>query len=1036
MTRQAPDHSLDPPDQPAIPPHVPPPYDLDFQQLVSFDNGHQSADTATNGGAHGQVDNFATSPRLTVLDVLIIGNSGFQSFDEFEHFCELYKKPYHEMEEEERMKLRQQLCALLRVARNPKSIQAIEEAYYVSQSSHRYLSLEDYSLRSENGYLISSTIKRCKSLTASIRTVQAAAAPTSATSSTPTVSDGDILSRDVQQWSVDNIQMLRNQYQQWLADDIFIYHHGAEDLLNKRPPQAISGAGSSSAFRQPIPRGPAPPISQYMDSNLADITSDLQHPWSYHQCLDYLARRVVIFMSSPNPNLFAFSLPSGSKLQGMTADQRAECVRKHIKEQDVKHGRAQVPKDTPSTLGSKYLSTASTKSRDDYYREEIVPDYRYHVHTSPGVNGNGNRYRDRSTWSTQADDGKGDTDWGDASDFGWLPAQSDDWIPSKKTHGRLSVLRSPDGSELKEVVPHSETSLFPELENDYPMIGRLLSQEHRVNHMSDFRLTSDQDHDLKVVDTQAPSWKDSKARAAASRDHISGRGNGVDGIDARTISEVDARAADSNSEKDSIMRRESTGEIAAHNVDSKGSSQKPGQRGSRGSNGNNDVLQEHQMQPMSLKESIAGIKLALDNIEANSFPCPSFPLQQFTRANDYERPFVIESFRRDYIRSQQEEKGLLDKARFEREYRERVEMVHQEHSIMPVSARPSTQAYYTKLMTLEQEHRKRLEMYYQMHHTMRAPSPASLAAYETEIRERVMSALQRHPVPDPPPYLQDDHTNSKEHLEMARRLYADAQKKASDSRASLGPLNFGLANAKELGSPASASKEAKQLQLGDIKKLPNALAGPAQTGTQVINSPTSKDAKKPRLGEIKKLPNDLAVPGRTGTKEAIAAAKVMEIKKKKEANLEDLRQFAVDFQMSTPVPSDIAFINAGEVPIDSLQGYASHHANTYNVAPLRRTLKEANAHQAKVRHTNVRPAVAHPSAPGERLADRISTNNVSVTQKPAAASGITSFAVTNPQSNSVNVARASDNQGQAAKHLANNDRSEQESIDDGWDMAN
>ncbi|KAI9642525.1 hypothetical protein NHQ30_009330 [Ciborinia camelliae] len=280
------------------------------------------------------------------------------------------------------------------------------------------------------------------------------------------------------------------------------------------------GDVAPSASRQPLPHCPDPPTSQHVDFNLP---SDLQHPWTYDQCLNYLTRRMVLFMTSSDPEPFYFSLPSGNKLQGMTPDQRAECVRKHLIEQYVRpvpksdnylkfarmERHERIVKDTKHNL----LSTATANSRVNRYRTGIIHDHHdYHEHTSRSININGSRDGYQSPWSTDADDGKGDSDWGDVSDSGWLPTQSDDWSPQKQQTKHASSARSAKyGSKStyrqKELDVRSDIAVYSDSDNDLsPIEGHRSDRMYlRDSYTADFRLAIAQESDVKEPETRTTS---------------------------------------------------------------------------------------------------------------------------------------------------------------------------------------------------------------------------------------------------------------------------------------------------------------------------------------------------------------------------------------------------------------------------------------------------------------------------------------------------------------------------------------------------
>lgn len=182
------------------------------------------------------------------------------------------------------------------------------------------------------------------------------------------------------------------------------------------------------------PHVPDPPVAEPVHKERKPgIRRELRHPWKHHQCIGYLTGRMINFLTSPDADNFAFTLPSAEKLRYMSPDERAEYIRHHLieldKSQDVSTNISIETYERTARVSSTHTKsplffTTVENSRASRLRQET--DARFDKSHSGIMK---NKFEN---WSTDADDGNSESSWGDISDSGWLTTQSDDWSPSKK----------------------------------------------------------------------------------------------------------------------------------------------------------------------------------------------------------------------------------------------------------------------------------------------------------------------------------------------------------------------------------------------------------------------------------------------------------------------------------------------------------------------------------------------------------------------------------------------------------------------------
>ncbi|QSZ32244.1 hypothetical protein DSL72_001818 [Monilinia vaccinii-corymbosi] len=492
MTWQPANHPPESPDRTTNNSPAPPPSPAGrVAQAHTLYHGIQLPNTASEQGFQGRLDDSHWESQ--VLDMIMGGNSKFPNFREFEIFVYLYKKEYHHMDAEERAKLGKQLLALqdLLPQRTPWFAEAIKSI----TACHPYFSLEHFANQSENGGFVVDMVDDCIN---TLSFVLDQAMKEVGTAQTTKESENN--------WKELDIQRLR----------AIITRHDTQNQWQELT-NAVGEVDEESETDQPPPHCPDPPVYQHV-YDTADVPSDLQNPWNYDECLDYLARRMVNFMTSPDPEHFVFSLPSAAKLEGMNADERAECVRQHIIEQDDKytsglHGtrmerREHVAKRASHSPSSVLLYTALVNSRENRFRKRIVQGYDYYAGRE-----------DPLSWSTRADDGKSDSTWGEGSESGWLPAHSNDWSPSKEKFKHVSFSSSTkDTSELHEqnkddacIGATIDSGSKSDLQSrDAPVFA---NKNLGYAYMPHFSRTMDRDNHLQAAGTHHPSWKDSIARA-------------------------------------------------------------------------------------------------------------------------------------------------------------------------------------------------------------------------------------------------------------------------------------------------------------------------------------------------------------------------------------------------------------------------------------------------------------------------------------------------------------------------------------------
>lgn len=273
-----------------------------------------------------------------------------------------------------------------------------------------------------------------------------------------------------------------------------------------------------------------------------DSALSLQQPWTYSQCLDYLAGRTINFMNSRDPGAFFFSLPSDDKLQGMTADQRAEFVRKHILEQDAKRTLSKSDNDwypvhtktsersTEHTYDSLLpeLDTTASISKGSLYIQETPVDHRNHgTHDICSIGGkhgfespsnSGALYEGRMGHgrkppsSITADDGYCNSDLGDDDDSDWAPTRSDNWSSPSRSTKRVSFAASvtdiPGNLRGQEnsIVPSDSLSFAEsESENDQATTANNGSLSENIHDSQDCLWTTSATHVTSAIDVALAS---------------------------------------------------------------------------------------------------------------------------------------------------------------------------------------------------------------------------------------------------------------------------------------------------------------------------------------------------------------------------------------------------------------------------------------------------------------------------------------------------------------------------------------------------
>ncbi|KAF7877336.1 hypothetical protein EAF04_001018 [Stromatinia cepivora] len=922
MARQLPDQNADSPDQPAN--HPPPaaaaadaaspPTHSAIRPMALYDND----DSASRSSGQGQGDNSVAPPRLTHLDLLIIENSGFPTLAEFEVFLQLYQKSYHGMEGAERRKLYQQLETLRRCMQHPLSIQAMVEAQQSIHHGHPHFSLKHWANFSRNGYILTSMISRCLNLTSF--TLQRAvfeaaliANRNTITSTTPSISGKDcedILFRGLQQWTAEDILKL----------ETFIYIRGTEHQVNKPLSKATSPTYSSSSSRQPLAQCPDPARSRTVDPDPVDLPSDLQGPWNYCQCLNYLTRRMSNFITSEDPGLFNFTLPSNDQLQIMTADQRAECIRKHVIEQDAKRAVLKsgnglesahaepcerVCRGTQTSANPPLIPAASTNSRGSYSLEGFFHDYQNHKNQGADVNGTGyeSKYGPQSPWSSYADDGSEDPNWGDDSDS--------DWIPQKKSAKHVSFVT------LATNIP---PSLYRQEEDVVPLDIWDDSVARATSGIAAPPTSDDGDH-IIAVDTLAESAGHASIVKRGIRKHGSTRGQRVARRGAR--------------------------------------------RRDRGNNKVNDILQRCQLQLASQNKQLNLCIDALKMMNQGDFQSLEDPFTSCKKGRGQQDGQDVSHISQEY----QTQLELVEPSK-----KVQLQMAHQEldatQSVSPSLEGLNPQMvpqdhgfenspfYQTALMTIHQERKERLEIERREQEAMRA-AYSSWDKVTQQVAPEGSDALQDYQKPLALVKQQNKERLEIEHQEenSMRTAHLSSEKISQqispndDSQDQQKQSNLMEQQNKEQLEIACQEQESVQTRAdgqanpvdhrASLGSLDSHLSDPQKAFTSAV-----KKAQQTQLDQFKKL--DLAIRGST-VKKAVTPAKVS--KENKQTMLRSLKKFAEDFKITTPLPSDIAFINDG---------------------PLRVAIRKENLRRARL-------ATAH-----KHRADGVSTDKALTTEDSAA----------------------------------------------------
>ncbi|KAJ8067970.1 hypothetical protein OCU04_003550 [Sclerotinia nivalis] len=950
------DQNVDYPNQPTNPPPTTTTSPLahsTIRPMASHDNGdYQFTNTATESrsSGQGQGDNFVAPPRLTHLDLLIIENSGFPTLAEFEVFLQLYQKSYYEMEGAERRKLNQQLETLRRCMQHPLSIQAMVEAQQSIHRGHPHFSLKHWANFSRNGYILTSMISRCLNLTSF--TLQRAvfeaaliANRNTITSKTPSISGKDcedILSRGLQQWTAEDILKL----------ETFVYIRGTEHQVNNPLSKATSPIYSSSSSRQPLAQCPDPARSLTADPDPVGLPSDLQGPWNYCQCLNYLTRRMSNFITSQDPELFNFTLPSNDQLQGMTADQRAECIRKHVIEQDAKRAALKsgnglesaqaepcerVSTGTQTSAEPRLIPNASTNSRGNCSLEEFSYDYQKHENQDADFNrsGYGSKYGPQSPWSSYADDGSEGPNWGDDSDSDWLPTQSGDWIPQKKSAKHVSFVT------LATNIP---PSLYGQKEDVVPL-------------------------DI---------WDDSVARATsgiAAPPTSDGEGDHILAVDTLAGSTSHAQIVKRGNRKHSLTRGQRVARRGAR-------------RRGRGNDKVNDILQRCRLQLASQNKQLNVCIDALKMMSQGNFQSLEDPFTSCKKVPGRQDGQNVSQF------SQENRTQLM---LVEASKKEQMQMAHQKldatQSVSPSLERVNPQIvpqdhgfenspfYQKALMTIDQERKERLEIESREQDAMRAAYP-SWEKVTQQVAPEGSDALQDYQKP-----IALVKQQNKERLEIEHQgqgIMRTAHLPSEGITQQISPNDVSQDQQKQ--STLMEQQNKKQLDIAcqeqkSVQPRANGQANPvdhrASLGSldshlsdpQKAFTSSVKEAQQTQLDQFKKL--DLAIRGST-VKKAVTPAKFP--RENKQTIFRSLRKFAEDFKITTPLPSDIAFINDG---------------------PLRLAIKKENLRRARL-------ATAH-----KHRADGVSTDKALTTEDSA--TGTTSSNSAQLQSNEIDPADDEDN---------------------------
>ncbi|TGO49096.1 hypothetical protein BCON_0221g00080 [Botryotinia convoluta] len=855
MTRQPSDQYLDAPGQPAnplpipttqsVPQSAPPPQKSADQQTSSSGHVYRSINAVFCSRGQGREDVFVPPPRLTYLDLLIIENSGFPSMAEFEIFLQLYQKSYYHMELAERKKLFQQVELLRQSMRHPQSIQALVEAQQSIQAGQPFLSLKHYANFSRNGYMLTSMISRCLNLTsfALQRAVFKAAVEASRNTDTPNIatisgkSCEDILSRGVKHWTAEDILKL----------ETIVYIRPAEHHVNNPPSKVTSRTDFSYFSHEPPLHCPDPPKYGSMKIEPNDSALSLQQPWTYSQCLDYLAGRTINFMNSRDPEAFFFSLPSDDKLQGMTADQRAEYVRKHIIEQDAKRALSKsgnnwypihsktFKRPIEGTHGSLVpeLDTTASISKGGPYTQGTLDNHRNrtahdicsrggrHGFETPSSSsadcGGGMGYGRQPPSSIAADDGYCDSDLGDDDDSDWAPTQSDNWSSPSRSTKRVSfaawVTDIPGNLRGQEnsIVPSNSLSFAEsESENDQATPEDNGSLSENIRDRQDCLWAASVAHDTSAVEVALASGDENDVIVPVGppRTSVSKRGNRKRPLP-RGRRVAQPRAQRRGGDFDTLL----------------------------------DTLEKYQLQLSSLPK-LNNEKLDLwDEMHQKATKKSQGIKAQEVLFPTWEEVPVQRGVSKVGYAPQEDSMLAMQEMLLEQQRKKRIQLL-QEQAAMQARLVSKTgpkndhdleaSAYEPALLTMEQESKNQVELKRQEQVTM----PAAYPSWE--------KAGQTKPV---------------------------------ESRASLG-------NDKTI------------------------LNGPPK-----FHGLTSKEAQQFELGQLGKLKNRSALQAPHVGKTSASARAPKDCKQDMATKFGDLKKFADEFKMSTPVPSDIAFINHGPLRI-------------------------------------------------------------------------------------------------------------------------
>ncbi|TGO85679.1 hypothetical protein BPOR_0374g00130 [Botrytis porri] len=881
MTRQPSNQSLDAPGQPANPLPIPttqsvaqsapPPQKSALQQPSSSDHVCRSRDAISCGrgqGGQGGEDVFMPPPRLTYLDLLIIENSGFPT---------------------ERKKLSQQVELLRRSMRHPQSIQALLEAQQSIQAGQPFLSLKHYANFSRNGYILTSMISRCLNLTsfALQRAVFKAAVEASRNTDTPNIatisgkSCEDILTRGVQHWTAEDILKL----------ETIVYIRPAEHHVNNPPSKVTSRTDFSYFSHEPPLHYPDPPKYGSMKMEPNNFVLSLQQPWTYSQCLDYLADRTTKFMNSRDPEAFFFSLPSDDKLQGMTADQRAEVVRKHIIEQDEKRALSKSGNDTYPVHSKTFkrpitdthcslvpeLDTTASISKGSPYIQESLANHRHHeTHDicssggrhefhSPLSNSRAN-YESRLGHGRQppssiaADDGDCDSDLENDDDSDWAPTQSDNWSSPSRSTKRVSFAASvtdiPGNLRGQEnsIVPSDSLSFAEsESETDPATTEDNVSLSENIRNRQDCLWIASVAHATSAMEVAlAPDDEnDVIVPVSKPRTSVSKRGN----------------------KKRSVTR--------GHRV-----AQPRAQR--RGEEF--DTLLDALKKPHSQLSSLPSLNnMKLDSGDEKVQKC------QGIRAEEVLSP--------TWEGVPPTQRGISN-----------IRYVPQADSIAAMQE-----------MLLEQQKKKRVQLM-QESAAMRARlfsmiGPKNDQDFEASAYEPALLTMEQE---------------SKNQVESKRQEQVTMSAAYSSWESSGSSCENGLSWE---GVGQTMPVESSLVSLGNDKNILNV--------PPKFHGVTSKEAQQFELGQLGKPKNRSALQASHAGKTSASAKGPKDFKQDMATKLGDLRKFADEFKMSTPVPSDIAFINHGEVPVAVSQNHSQDRANTCDEGPLRIAIKEENLRRFK-----------------------------------------------------------------------------------------